>query len=88
MVSLCAICPRSGRRLCRWFLEACARGNRIDVLDIVGSLGQRSIRGAEGTRRIAGLRIVNVRRSHDIPFGATSFQRGETDFVFAAKARR
>ncbi|KLU24910.1 hypothetical protein EOS_17575 [Caballeronia mineralivorans PML1(12)] len=63
-------------------------GNKIDVLSIVGFLSQQPIRAAENTRRIAGLRIVNVRRSHDIPFGTVSGWLGETDFVFAAKARR
>ncbi|MEA3103440.1 MAG: hypothetical protein QOF74_7680 [Caballeronia mineralivorans] len=42
----------------------------------------------ERDRRASGLRIVNVRRSHDIPFEAVSDWRGETDLVFAAKAPR
>ena len=70
------------------FLRPVHAGNKIDVLGIVGVLSQRPIPGAESTRRIAGLRIVNVRRSHDIPFGAVSGWRGKTDGVFAAKAPR
>lgn len=70
------------------FLRLVHAGNKIDVLGIVGVLSQRPIPGAESTRRIAGLRIVNVRQSHDIPFGAVSGWHGETDFVFAAEARR
>jgi hypothetical protein len=70
------------------FLRLVHAGNKIDVLGIAGVLSQRPIRGAESTRRVAGLRIVNVRRSHDIPFGAVSGWRWETDFVFAASSRR